>query len=48
LHHPNFLFGWLNAQLEQREYNRENELHEVVDEMLTDLSVKMIETVFAD
>jgi hypothetical protein len=48
MHHPTFLFGWLKTQLERREYNGDNELYEVVDEILTDLSIKMIETVFVD
>jgi hypothetical protein len=33
LHHPTFLFGWLKTQLERREYNGEDELDEVVDEI---------------
>jgi hypothetical protein len=37
LQHPTFLFGWLHTQLERRECNGEDELHEEVDEMLTDL-----------
>jgi hypothetical protein len=45
LHHPTFLFGWLKIQLERREYNREGKLYEIVDEILTRLS---IETVFVD
>jgi hypothetical protein len=48
LHHPTFLFGWLKTQLQRREYNRENELYEVVDENLTVLSIEMIKTVFID
>jgi hypothetical protein len=43
-----FLFGWLKTQLGRREYNREDELSEVVDEMLTGLSIEMVETVFVD
>jgi hypothetical protein len=46
-----FLFGWLKTQLERREYSGEDELYElyeVVDEILTGLSIKMIETVFVD
>jgi hypothetical protein len=43
-----FLFGWLKTQLERREYNREDELYEVVDEISTGLSIEMIETVFVD
>jgi hypothetical protein len=43
-----FLFSWLKTQLEQRYYNREDELHEVVDEILTGISIEMIETVFFD
>jgi hypothetical protein len=48
LHHPTFLFDWLKTQLEQREYNGEHELYKVVDEILTGLSIEMIETVFLD
>jgi hypothetical protein len=48
LHHPIFLFGWLKAQLERREYNGEDGLYEAVDEILTGLSIDMIETVFVD
>jgi hypothetical protein len=33
-------------QLERREYDGEAELYEVMDESLTGLSIKMIETVF--
>jgi hypothetical protein len=36
----------LKAQLEGREYNGEDELYETVDEILTGLSIEMIETVF--
>jgi hypothetical protein len=43
-----FLCDWLKTQLEQREYNGENELYEVVDEILTGLSIEMIKTVFVD
>jgi hypothetical protein len=46
-----FLFGWLKSQLERREYNGKDELYEsyeVVDEVLTGLSIEMIETVFVD
>jgi hypothetical protein len=42
------LFGWLKTQLKRREYNGEDELYEVVDEILTGLSIEMIETVFVD
>jgi hypothetical protein len=42
------LFGWLKTQLERREYNGEDELCVVVDEILTGLSIKMIETAFVD
>jgi hypothetical protein len=48
LHHPIFLIGWLKTQLEWRKYNGEDELSEVVDEILTSLSIEMIETVFVD
>jgi hypothetical protein len=48
LHHPTFLFGWLKTQLEQREDKGKNELCEGVNEILTDLSIEMIETVFVD
>jgi hypothetical protein len=43
-----FLFGWLKTQLERKEYNGEDELYEVVDEILTGLSINMIEAVFLD
>jgi hypothetical protein len=43
-----FLFGWLKIQLKRREYNREDELIEVVDEILTSLSIEMIEMVLVD
>jgi hypothetical protein len=43
-----FLFGWLITHLERKGYNGENELYEVVDEILTGLSIEMIETVFLD
>jgi hypothetical protein len=43
LHHPTFLFGWLKTQLEPREYNGEDELYEIVDEILIGLSIEMIE-----
>jgi hypothetical protein len=43
-----FLFGWPKTQLERREYNGEDELYEVVDEILTGPSIEMIETVFVD
>jgi hypothetical protein len=43
-----FLFGWLKTQLERREYNGEDELYKVVDEILTGLSFEMIEMVFVD
>jgi hypothetical protein len=48
LHHPTFLFDCLKTQFERREHNGEDELYEVVDEILTGLSIKMIETVFVD
>jgi hypothetical protein len=48
LHCPTFLFGWLKTQLERREYNGEDELYEVVDEILTGVSIEVIETVFVD
>jgi hypothetical protein len=48
LHYRTFIFGWLETQLEQREYNGEDESHEVVDTILTNFSIKMIETVFVD
>jgi hypothetical protein len=41
-------FGWLKTQLEQREYNGEDELYKVVDEIRTGLSIEMIEAVFID
>jgi hypothetical protein len=43
-----FLFSWLKTKLEQRGHNRENELYEVVDEVLTSLLIDMIETVFSN
>jgi hypothetical protein len=43
-----FLFGWLKTQLDRRKYNGEDGLYEVVDEMLTGLSIEMIETVCVD
>jgi hypothetical protein len=43
-----FLFGWLKTQLERIEYNREVEFYEGVDDILTGLSIEMIETVFVD
>jgi hypothetical protein len=43
-----FLFDWLKIQLEGREYNGKDELFEVVDEILTGLSIEMIGTVFVD
>jgi hypothetical protein len=47
LHYPTFLFGWLKTQLERRGYDRENEIDEVVDDILTGVLIKIIETVFA-
>jgi hypothetical protein len=47
LHHPIF-FRWLENQLERREYKGDNELDEIVDEILTDLSIEMIETVLVE
>jgi hypothetical protein len=43
-----FLFGWLKTQLERREENGEDKLYEVMDEILTGLSIEMIETVFVN
>jgi hypothetical protein len=43
-----FLFGWMKTQVGRREYNRDDGLYEVMNEILIDLSIKMIETVFAD
>jgi hypothetical protein len=43
-----FLFGWLKTEFERREYNGEDELYEVVDEILISLSIEMIEMVFTD
>jgi hypothetical protein len=48
MHHPTFLFGWRKTQFERREHSGEDELYEVVDEILTDLSIEIIETVFVD
>jgi hypothetical protein len=36
------------AQLELREYNGEHELYQGIDDILTGLSIEMIETVFFD
>jgi hypothetical protein len=43
-----FLFGWLKTQLERREYNGKDELYEGADEVLTSLSVEMIEKIFVN
>jgi hypothetical protein len=43
-----FLFDWLKTQLERREYHGQDELYEVVNDILTGLSIEMIETVFVD
>jgi histone-lysine N-methyltransferase SETMAR len=43
-----FLFGWRKTRLERREYNGEDALYEVLDEVLTGLSIEMIETVFVN
>jgi hypothetical protein len=48
LHHPTFLFGSLKTQLERREYNGEDELYEVLDKIVTVLSIEMIAMVFVD
>jgi hypothetical protein len=48
LHIRLFLFGWLKTQPERTEYNGEDESYEVVDEILTGLSIEIIETVFVD
>jgi hypothetical protein len=48
LHHPTFFFGWLKTQLERRKHKGKVELYEVMDEILTGLSIEMIETVFVD
>jgi hypothetical protein len=48
LHHPTFLFGWLKTQFGRREYNRKDELYQVVDEILIGLSIEMIEVAFVD
>jgi hypothetical protein len=45
LNHPIFSFDWLKTQPERREYNGEDQLYEVMDEILTGLSIEMIETV---
>jgi hypothetical protein len=42
------LFDWLKIQLERREYNGEDGLYKVADDLLTGLSIKMIETVFVE
>jgi hypothetical protein len=38
----------LKTQFEGREHNGKDELYEVVNEILTGLSIEMIETVFVD
>jgi hypothetical protein len=38
----------VKTQLERREYNREGESYEIMDEISTGLSIDMIETVFVD
>jgi hypothetical protein len=43
-----FLFGWLTTQFERIECNAEDELYEVMGEILTGLSIEMIEAVFVD
>jgi hypothetical protein len=43
-----FLFGWLKTELERKEYKVEDELYEVMDDILTCLSIEMIETVFVN
>jgi hypothetical protein len=43
-----YLFDWLKTRLERREYNEEEELYEAVDEILTGISIEMIETIFVD
>jgi hypothetical protein len=43
-----FLFGWLKTQFQPREYNGKDKIYEVMDEILTGLSIKMIELVFVD
>jgi hypothetical protein len=48
LHHPTFSFRLVETQLERREYNGEDELYEVLDGILTSLSIKMIKTLFVD
>jgi hypothetical protein len=48
LHHPTFPFRLAENQLERRKYNGEEELCEIVDEILTGLSIEMIEPVFVD
>jgi hypothetical protein len=48
LHHPIFLFGWLKTQLERGEYNGEDELYEVVNEIWRGILIKLIETVCVD
>jgi hypothetical protein len=40
--------GWAKTQLERRKYNGGDELYEAVDEILTSLSIEMIETVFVN
>jgi hypothetical protein len=43
-----FFPGWPKTQLERREYNGEDELYEAMDEILSVLSIEMIETVSVD
>jgi hypothetical protein len=40
--------GWLKTRLEWREYNGEDKLYEAVYEILTGISIEMIEIVFVD
>jgi hypothetical protein len=47
-HHSTFLFGWLKTQLKWREYSEEDELYEILDEILTGVSIELIETIFVD
>jgi hypothetical protein len=38
----------MKTQAERREYNRDDDLYEVMNEIFIGLSIEMIETVFVD
>jgi hypothetical protein len=48
LHHPASSFRLAENPARTKRDNGEDELYEVVDEILTGLSIEMIETVFVD